>query len=150
MPAPVKIDKAEAYRLRKEEKWTLKEIGEHYGVSEEAARQAVKRYEQEINATPTEKYTPNTWPWTVAREHAAGDVQYRGWLAIRKINEGKRVSAYERRLAEKMLSFLQAKNLVVTYHRRLGFVLTNRWPGEEGIFVVRSSEWWAKFGHHAA
>lgn len=148
-----KFDREEARRLRRDEGWTLKRLAEKYGVTAEAVRQGIDKYELELNEIATTGgriQSVSSWPWVIAREHAAGDTQYKRMLALRKQLEGKPVSKLDASMAHQLSTFIARGDLAVTYHREVGFAFTRRLPEDgDDVFVVRSPEWWSSVGYAA-
>lgn len=146
-----RFDREEAAQLRSKEKWTLAQLAEHYGVSQQAISKGIKVYEEERLAGTTGRVkSASSWPWVIAEEHTTGDIQYRRMLALRKQREGVALPPRDAQLAQQLLAFIARRDIVITYHRKVGFAFAPRRGGDgDEVFVVRAPEWWERFGYAA-
>lgn len=117
-----------------EDGMTNREIGELYGTSGEAVRQALQRvgYARPVNRATHGYYIP----WTVRADHV-GDVLARRLRSYSKRQQGRPLSITEERLLDEWIKFMDGANeygipLAVHYSRHddEGFWLEPRQPGD--------------------
>lgn len=112
---------------------TNREIGEKYGTTGEAVRQALARIGYTRDTRPTHAYY---LPWRIRSDHA-GDVLARRLRAYSKRQQSKPLSETESRLLDEWVKFMEGGNsfgvpLSVHYDRTddEGFWLEPRQPGD--------------------
>lgn len=134
MPGTRKLPEPDVLVRHATEGLTNKEIGELYGVTGEAVRQALEKagYER-TSGRPSHAYY---LPWKIRSDHI-GDVLARRLRAYSKRMQGKPLSDSDARLLDEWLKFMDGGNslgvpLSVHYDRQDddGFWLEPRQPGD--------------------
>lgn len=134
MPSPKRLPDADVLVEYAEHGKTNQEIGDMYGTSGEAVRQALaKAGYRRLNTRPTHaRYLP----WKIRGDHL-GDVLARRLRAYSKRQQGKQLSATDNRLLDEWLKYMEGANpvglpLSVHYDRNddQGFWLQPRQPGD--------------------
>jgi hypothetical protein len=115
---------------------THREIGEYFGVSQQAVSKALSKLRHEI--TDGSKPLPR-WPWKMRSYHTEGtNGLYRLMQAYRKHAAGLEVSDRDLRDANALRRASEKLGMAVTYTPAEGFMWTTRRDGEEEeMFVVR-------------
>lgn len=113
---------------------TNQQIGERYGTSAEAVRQALAR--NGVRRGPARPNHSRFIPWRLRADHV-GDVLARRLRAYSKMQQGKQLSSTEQRLLDEWMRFMDGDNshgipLSVHYDRmdEAGFWLEPRQPGD--------------------
>ena len=135
MPQTRRLPDSEVLVRHASEGLTNKEIGEIYGVTGEAVRQALEKagFTRSDNGRPSHAYY---LPWKVRADHV-GDVLARRLRAYSKRQQGKPLKDTEARLLDEWVKFMDGGNslgvpLSVHYDRsdEDGFWLEPRQPGD--------------------
>ena len=109
-----------------------KEIGEKYGTTDEAVRQAMVKYG--IRSGPVRPSHAKYLPWRIRADHV-GDVLARRLRAYSKRQQGWPLSETESRLLDEWLKYMDGDNpyrlpASVHYDRSRGFWLEPRQDGD--------------------
>lgn len=134
MPSPKRLPPVEVLIELAQQGLTNQEIGDKYGVSGEAVRQALAK--AGYRRTTTRPSHARYLPWKIRGDHI-GDVLARRLRAYSKRQQGKQLSDTESRLLDDWLKYMDGANpfglpLSVHYDRQddEGFWLMPRQPGD--------------------
>lgn len=134
MPSPRKLPDVEVLLDEAQQGLTNQEIGDKYGTTGEAVRQALAK--AGYRRGPERPNHGRYLPWRIRADHV-GDVLARRLRAYSKREQGKPLTETERRLLEEWIKFMDGGNshglpLSVHYDRSDpdGFWLEPRQPGD--------------------
>jgi len=132
VPSPKKLPDGEVLVGLAKSGLSNLDIGDRYGVTAEAVRQAlVKSDYHRPRIRPSHAYY---LPWRVRADHV-GDVLARRLRSYSKRQQGRKITASETRLLDEWLQFMNGDNstslrLSVHYSRSQGFWLQPQVPGD--------------------